>query len=370
MVLENFIDPCNNSYYRDLTIRTTFVVYYVVTPCYFFLGLFGHTLSLLAYFRRAKTEKAYVYQIMVTVSALLAVFVTTFYTATFVWWPGITQSEAAGWYTSCYACMWVSAHLSVPLMNAFDTTTRLLSICMAHDRFQALRKQQQYKEASKSRHICTALACFATGFASTAFQCFIFEVVPEASGGYTIVTTPFIASTLNISLALVRNGIALVSLCALYFFSFAIPWLYFKNLKEAQNVISTAAEDRRRQGAIMLTKLCLSESILATVSGTVAIAFYVSIGLPPSACVQIQLFATVMDCTMEITSILNFYVMFFLNQRFRRMIVTMVKTWFNSVTGTHGSSAVAPAPPTVQHLDALRTPRSSYPYVGTIAWHS
>src|SRR5687768_2277776 len=83
----------------------------VITPMYFFFGVSGRLVSLLALHQERKSEKAYLYQTLVLVSELLEII--SFTATKFLWnWAAfLAQQRGPLWFSKCYFCMWYTAHI-------------------------------------------------------------------------------------------------------------------------------------------------------------------------------------------------------------------------------------------------------------------
>src|SRR6185437_2729284 len=123
--------------------KANFLCYYVVSPVFFVLGLLFHGLCLKAFYKQAKTEQPYAYQIFTTVSETLEVGSWLVYVVGYKLLASGTSLITA-WYRRCYGCMWFSATLGTSLFTSFITMSELFAICMSVDRMYALARPLAY----------------------------------------------------------------------------------------------------------------------------------------------------------------------------------------------------------------------------------
>src|SRR5687768_15915540 len=88
----------------------------VITPLHFALGVPGHLLSLLAFYKQSKLEKAYTYQIYAVASELVEILGFDAMIFSYFYWSG-AGGFGNPWFMSQYPLMWYSAHVAVPFMH-------------------------------------------------------------------------------------------------------------------------------------------------------------------------------------------------------------------------------------------------------------
>lgn len=118
-------DCYNLGWYKKTGEQLGFGVFYVFTPFYFMFGVSVHIVCLIAFTKQAKIDKAFIYQLMESVSKLFSIISRTIYIATFVW---LTGKYGAGiqWWQSCYGCIWFTAMVTIATMHLCFTTTELV----------------------------------------------------------------------------------------------------------------------------------------------------------------------------------------------------------------------------------------------------
>src|SRR5687768_12551137 len=101
-------------WYQATGKQAFFITYHIITPIYFFLGILGHFLCIIAYYRQSKKEKSYMYQIFVTGSETIEISTSALSIVVAAWWSG-RLAPGQFWFMSNYALLWCAAHVTVPL---------------------------------------------------------------------------------------------------------------------------------------------------------------------------------------------------------------------------------------------------------------
>lgn len=140
--------------------KLCFIVYYIVMPTYFFVAMFGNMTLLLAFHRQAKTDKAYAYQVFLTISKVLETFFSCLFWWAYKWHAGEPgQGAGHSWYMNNYVLMFYAAYLGCFLSNGFIIMSLLFSVAMTADRVFALAKPFVYKIIRTKRHQALAACC-------------------------------------------------------------------------------------------------------------------------------------------------------------------------------------------------------------------
>lgn len=251
------------------------IIYYTEIPVVFVFGIIGQSLLLVSMIHQAKKESACSYQIFLTISEIAVIITRTFMAVTYYWLSGFDGSGVP-WFRSCYACMWVSARLAIPLENMLVTTSLFLAIAMSADRIFALGKPFVYKNINYRRHQAIACTiCMLIGVSTSIFA--IFQYYPETgeNGIYTILPDDdFIQSMTAAVLDHARDIVRAIGTITLVCCDAAMIVLYRNYMKKVETIASSSEVKKRRKMQKILVVLALSESICNLVSMSSFILFY------------------------------------------------------------------------------------------------
>jgi hypothetical protein len=316
--------------------------YIGVTPFYFVFGLFGHALCLIAFYQQAKKEKEYAYQIYVTFSETFEVLAYAFFTLTMYWLSDGRGRTGVDWFRSSYGCMWITAHMSTPLVNVFVTSCLLFAVAMSADRIFALKKPILYKKINHKRHQRVALCiCAFIGVSTSVFDCFrYYPLLDTGTGLYSIKPdSAFTGSLTGGSLAHLRNAVRAVGLVALIACNIAMIISYRNYTRQADSMQSTNSTNAKKRADQQRTLVVLAacDSLFNTLAMTYFICFYGALYIyPPFATCQQYFFGPTGDGWIQLCDTMNFYVIFAFNKSFRQMI-------FRSVPGLKRFAVAAPS---------------------------
>lgn len=255
-----------------------FISYNVVMPFHFVFGLFSYSLAFVSFYKKAKEEKAFGYQIIVTISESIEVITFAIYVALFYWLSGAENGEGAIWFRSSYGCMWFAAHFSFPLVNIFISLSMFLAVATAVDRAFALGKPLVYKQINRRRHHAIACTlCLIIAISSTVFDCFRFYPSLGWDGLYKfMLDKSFIFSLPAITLSHLRNAIRMAAAFALNLFNGAMIILYRRYISEVSQMTSTnSSESKRRHEQQQILLLAVFESVFNVLSMAALRSYYI-----------------------------------------------------------------------------------------------
>lgn len=326
-------DDC---YYLDWYKKTGgqigFGVFYIMTPFYFTFGVLAHTLSLIAFTKQAKMDKAFIYQLMESISKLFSIVSRTINIATYAWLTG-KYGDGVRWWQSCYGCVWFSATVPIATMHACFTTTELLSIFVIYNRVSALANPFHYKCTNHFRNqIFAAVFSVSVGFSTSVFQYFLYKVVhsDRSNNLYTFIPDcEYEKSMIYDIFDQARNAVRGISLLVLFIGNLSLVWLFRKHRIASRAIRSETNEREKEEAERTLTILCLCQSFFATLSMTAVISFYAYWAIKPSMyfCDGILLIP-VYHGTVEFSEICDFYFAFLINRKFRKMILSAMPFFY------------------------------------------
>src|SRR5262249_2047635 len=114
--------------------------YRILPPIYFILGLAGRLLTLLI-IRTEKTEKAYMYQMLVLYSEICEIASFSLYTLSF----NQLEIDSDGLMRGSDGWIFLAVYVTVPIQDAVICCTSLLTLSMAIDRIFCLAQPLRYK---------------------------------------------------------------------------------------------------------------------------------------------------------------------------------------------------------------------------------
>lgn len=335
--MSNFTNstPCNFVEIHQNAIQDLFfAVYYVLAPIHFVFGTFCHSISLIAFYKLCKNDGGYAYQFSLTFSEFLEVITFAIFVVIFWWCAGI-GSPGFPWYKRTYALMWVSAHIAIPLVNTFISTSFFLNVAMAVDRVYFMWKPASYNQTlpkRKSRIIITVAVCFLIGLLTSVFEAGRFNVLHGNDGEYKLVANiEYLTSDLATALAIVHTVVLAAALISLLGCNMAIIRLYFIRVKKVEHTFSNSLEWHQNQKAIekALVILTVSQSALTSVSTIALFTFFmVAYAMVGFSDCESQLFGILLDGTLMLNSLVDFFLMLTVSGQFRDVIKKTIKNLF------------------------------------------
>lgn len=312
--------------------------YYGIMPIFLVFGLAGHILCLAAVVREARKDSAYVYQIFVSISQAAEVVSFVFYVVSLKWWSG-AEKDSAKWFRDSYVLVWFTARLATPLSNSCITTSLLLSLCMAIDRFCALRWPHAYRYWNHKRNRVIALICSVTiGVSTSLFAVLRYQIITNdnlAEGFYELVLdVGYASTTVCIVLAHVRNAVRMIAL-------FLVMACNFGNLKMFRarvlkvgtdsTLFSVSGNQCRKSKRVKMEAertlfiLVIVESTLTALGMTTLTSYFFAIFTTPAFVKRSGLLMIpLVDTMLNLTNMGKFYIVFAVDVRFRRMILRTI----------------------------------------------
>src|SRR4051794_6486166 len=127
---------CGLSYLAvDTAEKLEAIVYRIQYPICIIVGMSGNIVLLFTFYKQSKTESAYGYQVVLTISKTLEVFAVGTFIVALKW---LAHPEVGvAWYVTNYGLMCFTA-AGLSLHTIFITSSLLLSISMSADRVFSL----------------------------------------------------------------------------------------------------------------------------------------------------------------------------------------------------------------------------------------
>lgn len=136
------------------------VIYHVLTFIYLILGISTKLILLLAFYRQSKTEKAYAYQVVFTISKIFETFAFGTYLLAGKWF----MPDQLDWFMTSYGLVQFF-NLGQGLHVSFIISSLLLALTMSADRVFAILKPLEYRLVNHTVHkIVACTLCFLIAF--------------------------------------------------------------------------------------------------------------------------------------------------------------------------------------------------------------
>lgn len=299
--------------------------YRMAAPLYFVIGLVGHGLLSWALYVQSKTQPAYLYQVYLAFFKTLQVFTSSLYYLSL--YSVYIAPPLRALVFKNYGFMWFAAHLATQLSYAVITTSLLLSVAMACDRILALNKPLVYQNLNHKRHQAVALFfSILLSFSASIFDCFRSNVVEITAKGIKYFmpqqNTDFINSTSATVLAGCRIFLQAASLIALFVLSAVLCYLYRTRYVKPKARMFEAAEvanERKKEKTLMM--MTILECVLNTIGMSFLMTNYIiKYGFPDFYTCISQPLTSLLDITIMIVSVADFYLVLVISKKFRSML--------------------------------------------------
>lgn len=277
-----FINSTRCHWYEEKSHQLSFVAYKMLMPMYFVLGTFGHSILLIAFRKQSKSESSFGYQVYVEVSSILEVVVVTTSELTYFLLSGAWTFDGVPWFTSCYVCMWYTAHLSFPLGNTLVTLSMLLTIAISAERVFALGKPISYAGINHKRHQLVALCtCIFISVITSLFDIPRLYPTLDTDGlHYTFgVNVEFTSTFAANFLTNLRNAVRIAGLILLIFLNVIMIILYKISAKKTIQLTSGNAQvaKKKREQEKVLIICSFFQSFFLTIPTAMLSAYYTGV---------------------------------------------------------------------------------------------
>lgn len=303
--------------------RINFAQLFVILPIYATIGLFGHIICVGAFFKQAKNEKAYIYQILLEVTGCLENISFTLFLLSFL--GGGEFGDGYEWYQKSYFLMWYAAHLAIPLLHSFSVSCLMLNVSMAADRVFALTKPFAYKSINRKKHLAVALALsLVIGFGSTLFNSCLFEVQNGENQYMLGIDMDFIQSLTSTILSNFCNFTRMVGLLALVTCNISILRQFGKHVAQIAKltIVQLSTTDKRREAAEKsLLALTIVQSFFMAVTMFSYVLFYTAAyAIPLFAVCDQTVYAPLLNSVLMLCDLGKTGVIVALNRKAREML--------------------------------------------------
>lgn len=333
----NFSD--STKYLNEAAYWNTYAIF---MPIYFVFGFTGRSLSLLAFYRQAKEESAYLFQIFVAIVELYGVVSFTWYTQARYLWSGIAKL-GQNWFMKCWFCMFVDAHFHTQGQTMMCSL--MLTLCMTLDRIYALTKPVLYNkvQSRKGQQWAIFIFCVFLPFFTALPAGFYFMTTwNEEQGMYNnVYNAPW--RTLLLSLLNVQFWLKLIVTLGLVGSSLVLALIYRKRMKKRHKTMTIAnkeTEEANMRKVRTLFWLTFIQSTLDIIAMGAEFSYnliswvtqmWPSLG--DNDCISVVI-APFTDGARAVTDMADFYIVFALMPSFRQMVIKSVKQTFKIGSNT------------------------------------
>lgn len=307
--------------------------YRTITPTFLILGLTGHTVCLWAFTHQSKSEKAYLYQIFLTVAEIIDVIILAALEASLKW--SGSQDEGLAWFRNSYFLMFYAAHVAIPLCHTMSIVTLLLSVSLVTDRLFAITKPFAYRNINRKKHQGLAVVIsLLISILSTLYNARIFEVIPSNETNYFYKIqpdVPYVTSTLAYSLEYLCNGIRIIGLLTLIIFNIVLVQVYRKRLRTVINGNTGTSHDKQKEAETRAVERALfvqaiSQSLFTGITTFSYIAFYTgAYSIPNFNSCEAFVFAPVLNITLMACDMADTCVTVVVNKKSRDIFLKLFR---------------------------------------------
>lgn len=297
--------------------------YVIVLPIYFIVGLIGHGICIFAFSKQYRKEKAYGYQILVSLSDFLEILAVPLCMVVACNVAGI-QLPLGFLYQKSYFVMWFAAHIAVPMEHTFMTTSLLMYVGMAADRAFAIGWPLKHLTVNHRRHqLVAAIVCFALGASTSIFDAFRHEVRQEGDAYIVYIDNDFLATTTAFILDILRNSLRFAGNVALIACNVVLVISYNSNARKLSSMmeIDEASAAKRKATQNTLVVLTLTQSFFQTVDMTFYnIYFTMEYGIPGFSNCYGLIMAPLCHLMQEVAGNMDLLALVAVSKQFRRTI--------------------------------------------------
>lgn len=329
-------------YYKAAAAKIEMPLFCIVFPTGLLLRLIGHGVCLLAFYRQAKKESGYCYQIALTSNEIFRILLeASYYFGNFFFW---SPNGGSAWFLHSYALVFYAAHLSVPLYHVCYTNNLRISCCMAGERVFAMWKVVAYKQANhKLIRIVSLILCVTIGFLTSVFEYFQYSnpVLNTSTDYYELsLNMGFLQSFLSNFLAQLRNAVWLCAWLVLLILNVSMTILYRNHARQmAQMIIRSGGQQKAMSAEMILTLITAMQSCFIFLETTSGIIFLGTIYIRPAFVdCEAYLWVHILNTFAMVMEICNCYVLWIVSRRFRALLaehVPCLKRLFGYASPVH-----------------------------------
>lgn len=298
--------------------------YVFVSTIHGLAGIPIHVICLIAFWKIAKRESLYVYQVIVvsleTVESIL--FVVYAYS---MQWCFTTLPVVKTWWCDNYFTYHATQPV-VSLLNVFTTARLLMVVAMCCDRCFAMTKPFVYKNINRKRHqLCAFTSCVLLGTFIGVPDWFILSIGRDDSGELAfLMNDQFLNSSFAKFSTALRTLILVASMTTLVLCNSITMFCHRKRKQQFSNHGKSRDDEKdRKKKADEKTLLLLTwfQTIFTFMDIFLYATYYlVQYAVPEFLDCEGDILTPVLDATLELNSVLNLYLTMIISKTFRRLI--------------------------------------------------
>lgn len=300
-----------------------FLSYVVLNQIYLIVGFLGNLILLIAFYRQSKTEKAYGYQIYLTISKIFEVLSFSIFLTTLKRFSGAENNEA-DWFVSNYPIMYLTARLGPVAHMVFIVTSLLLTLAMTVDRLLALTIPFVYKNLNLPLHQAMATGiCFTVGVLSSVSDAWRYDV-GGVKGHYKLITDKaYVETTAAIVSAHIRTAVRFIGVFSLILLNIVVAVLFIRRSRKVGQI--TTANDQkqkaRRSAEKNLLLLNIYQSILMSINQIPHMGYHVLAYLVSSftECAG-MVYSPTADAMVMLTDSIDLFILMGVNKKMRNSV--------------------------------------------------
>lgn len=324
----NFEELCGMSPSIGTMVNVMFIIGYgMMTALYITFGLSGYITLLVSFYKQAKQEPAYAYQVFLTVSKTFEILFFSLFIIGYKWASG-AEHEGWSWYRRNYILMFFAAYIGCPVFNAMIISSIYCAVAMTTDRVLCLSKPFIYNNLNHKRHqIISAVVCFSIGLLTNLFE--IKHLTLEKSSieingtwdGFYLIKYDEVYLSYPVVRGLnhFRTSVRLIGIVALISLNIVMVIIFHKHAKEVGHMVA-GDEQRQKRAAANKALLILTvyQSCLIAVN---QIAQMIVFGWQIFNICWIIILAPFVDGFVQFSDTIEFFVLITLNKRLRNTIL-------------------------------------------------
>lgn len=315
--------------------------YYVCPPFLLLFGLGSNLVAALALYKESKKHTAYLYQVYdmllmgLTIFGFIASIVTLRLCSGFI-------SAGQLWFMRNYALMWYTAHLTIPLVNAFGLASLYFSVAVAADRVVAMAKPQAYTLVNHKRRlkISVTLSLF-IGMGSSIFDMVRYYLVDNGISYVIVIDTAYTTSTFASFSNQFRNALQVVGILLVVLCNGKALVIFLRSAKELSGILNDKRITERQKVEKTLFYLTLVQGIEETIGRVAQVVYYVFAFVDTNFLLcEGRLAAPILEATQELLMLSRVFLAALVSDPFRKSIMRVIRRG-NAVgmTSTRGVQA-------------------------------
>lgn len=316
-----------------LVTQTTYVAYYILMPLRFFISVPNQILTVAALRRQAKLESSYSYQIFLATSKIIEVCEFSIYVSLKYFLAGMPGGgPGLEWFMESYFLMIIASKVFL-LTHATATFMPLLfSSAMAVDRAFALFKPFVYRLLNKKRHqrVAIVLCVIISGMLSIDYSV-RYTLSETDRGTYSAIANPYYAQAQWTPVfGYARTIVRILNMVVLVISSLISIELYRKRVKKVAKLTQGSLdeqkkEEKRKKHERTLFVLTMFQIPFVVFNTNILACYSLGAFVKPtfSSCEGVLVLA-ISDISIEITDMVEFYIILAVSAEFRRMVRAVV----------------------------------------------